>query len=109
MSNDDCVEIFLSVNPDKVRKYYTFEINAIGTMLNRCRTDGWTGPPTWEPEGVRYRPLGTVRPLRRNLPMTGIGWWNSRFLSQLCTRRGPHTTEAWRYLAGEFTAIRRDY
>jgi hypothetical protein len=24
-------------------------------MLNRCRTDWWTGPPTWEPEGVRYR------------------------------------------------------
>jgi len=24
-------------------------------MLNRCRTDWWKGPPTWEPEGVRYR------------------------------------------------------
>ncbi|MFB3826801.1 MAG: carbohydrate-binding family 9-like protein [Bryobacteraceae bacterium] len=55
VSNDDCVEIFISPNPAKVRNYYTFEINAIGAMLNRCRTDWWTGPPTWEPEGVRYR------------------------------------------------------
>jgi hypothetical protein len=55
VSNDDCVEIFLSPNPEKVTNYYTFEINAIGTMLNRCRTDWWKGPPTWEPEGVRYR------------------------------------------------------
>ncbi|MEK7751484.1 MAG: carbohydrate-binding family 9-like protein, partial [Acidobacteriota bacterium] len=53
VSNDDCVEIFLSPNPAKVRNYYTFEINAIGAMLNRCRTDWWSGPPTWEPEGVR--------------------------------------------------------
>lgn len=55
VSNDDCVEVFLSPNPDKVTNYYTFEINAIGAMLNRCRTDWWKGPPTWEPEGVRYR------------------------------------------------------
>ena len=55
VSNDDCVEIFLSPNPDKVTNYYTFEINAIGTMLNRCRTDWWKGPPTWEPEGVLCR------------------------------------------------------
>jgi dienelactone hydrolase len=55
VSRDDCVEIFLSPNPDKVTNYYTFEINAIGTMLNRCRTDWWKGPPTWEPEGVNYR------------------------------------------------------
>jgi hypothetical protein len=55
VSNDDCVEIFLSPNPEKLSNYYTFEINAIGAMLNRCRTDWWTGPPTWEPAGVRYR------------------------------------------------------
>jgi inosine-uridine nucleoside N-ribohydrolase len=55
VSGDDCVEIFLSPNPAKVLNYYTFEINAIGTMLNRSRTDWWTGPPTWEPDGVRYR------------------------------------------------------
>jgi len=55
VSKDDCVEIFLSPNPHKVNNYYTFEINAIGTMLNRCRTDWWHGPPTWNPDGVRYR------------------------------------------------------
>lgn len=55
VSKDDCVEIFLSPNPAKVTNYYTFEINAIGTMLNRCKTDWWTGPPAWEPEGVVYR------------------------------------------------------
>lgn len=55
VSRDDCVEIFLSPNPQKVRNYYTFEINAIGTMLNRCKTDWWKGAPTWEPEGVKYR------------------------------------------------------
>jgi putative heme-binding domain-containing protein len=38
-----------------VKNYYTFEINAIGTMLNRARTDWWTGGPTWEPEGIQYR------------------------------------------------------
>ena len=55
VSKDDCVEIFLSPNASKPKNYYTFEINAIGTMLNRCRTDWWSGPPTWEPEGVIYR------------------------------------------------------
>jgi len=55
VSNDDCIEIFLSPNRKQVRNYYTFEINAIGAMLNRCRTDWWKGPATWEPEGVRYR------------------------------------------------------
>jgi hypothetical protein len=49
VSKDDCVEIFLSPNPEKVKNYYTFEINAIGAMLNRRRTDWWRGPATWEP------------------------------------------------------------
>lgn len=55
VSKDDCVEIFVSPNPEKVTNYYTFEINAIGTMLNRCRTDWWTGAKTWDPDGVVYR------------------------------------------------------
>jgi cellulose/xylan binding protein with CBM9 domain len=38
VSNDDCVEIFISRDPEKVTNYYTFEINVIGTMLNRCKT-----------------------------------------------------------------------
>lgn len=55
VSKDDCVELFLAPNPAKIRNYYTFEINAIGTMLNRNRSDWWTGGPTWEPEGMEYR------------------------------------------------------
>ena len=55
VSNDDCVEIFISPDPGKVTNYYTFEINAIGTMLNRNKTSWWKGPPTWNPEGVTYR------------------------------------------------------
>jgi hypothetical protein len=55
VSKDDCVEIFLSPNTEKIKNYYTFEINAIGAMLNRCRTDWWQGGANWEPERVRYR------------------------------------------------------
>ncbi len=55
VSRDDCVEIFISPNPEKVRNYYTFEINAIGTMLNQCRTDWRRGELNWDPEGVRCR------------------------------------------------------
>jgi cytochrome c oxidase cbb3-type subunit 3 len=68
VSKDDCVEIFISPNPDKVRNYYTFEINAIGTMLNRARTDWWTGPPTWEPEGVQYRATFHGMPKKEESP-----------------------------------------
>ena len=55
VSKDDCVEIYLSPNPEKVTNFYTFEINAIGAMLNRCITDWWTGAGYWDPEGVQYR------------------------------------------------------
>lgn len=55
VSSDDCVEVFVAPNPEKVANYYTFEINAIGTMLNRNKADWWKGPPTWDPEGVVYR------------------------------------------------------
>ena len=55
VSKDDCVEIFIAPNPAKVTNYYTFEINAIGTMLNRNKSDWWTAGPTWDPEGVSYR------------------------------------------------------
>ncbi len=53
VSLDDCVEIFLSPNPQKPRNYYGFEMNVIGTMLNFVRADWWTGGPHWEPEGVQ--------------------------------------------------------
>lgn len=55
VSKDDCVEIFIAPNPAKVKNYYTWEINAIGTALNRNRSDWYTGGATWEPEGVEYR------------------------------------------------------
>jgi len=55
VSKDDCVEIFIAPNPAKVTNYYTFEINAIGTMLNRNRSYWYTGGATWEPEGMVYR------------------------------------------------------
>jgi hypothetical protein len=68
VSKDDCVEIFIAPNPDRVQNYYTFEINAIGAMLNRARTDWWTGPPTWEPEGVRYRTTWHGLPKKEESP-----------------------------------------
>jgi hypothetical protein len=55
VSKDDAVEIFISPDPVKITNYYTFEINAIGAMLNRCKADWWKGPPTWDPEDVQYR------------------------------------------------------
>lgn len=68
VSKDDCVEIFIAPNAEKPKNYYTFEINSIGTMLNRARTDWWTGPPTWEPEGVRYRATFQGLPKKEELP-----------------------------------------
>jgi putative heme-binding domain-containing protein len=73
VSKDDCVELFLSPNPAKVRNYYTFEINAIGAMLNRNRADWWTGPPTWEPEGMLYRATFHGLPQKDESP-TDDGW-----------------------------------
>ncbi|MDA1313118.1 MAG: carbohydrate-binding family 9-like protein [Acidobacteria bacterium] len=53
VSLDDCVEAFISPNPDKVRNYYGFEMNVIGTMLNFIRGDWWRGGRFSEPVGVR--------------------------------------------------------
>jgi hypothetical protein len=55
VSRDDCVEVFISPNPDKIRNYYGFEMNVIGTMLNFIRADWRTDGFFWEPEGVRFR------------------------------------------------------
>lgn len=57
VSLDDCVEAFISPNPDpppagKRPHYYGFEMNVIGTMLNFIRADWYTGGRNWEPEGV---------------------------------------------------------
>jgi hypothetical protein len=53
VSLDDCVEAFISPNPEKVRNYYGFEMNVLGTMLNFTRTDWWRGGRFSEPVGVR--------------------------------------------------------
>jgi hypothetical protein len=55
VSRDDCVEIFIAPNPDKVKNYYNFEINVIGTLLTQARGDWRTGGPWWDPEGMQYR------------------------------------------------------
>ncbi|MEZ5400091.1 MAG: carbohydrate-binding family 9-like protein [Bryobacteraceae bacterium] len=55
VSLDDAVEIFISPNPGKVRNYYGFEMNAIGTSLNFIRADWRKDGFQWEPEGVRLR------------------------------------------------------
>jgi hypothetical protein len=55
VSKDDSAELFVSPNVEKIRNYYGFEINAIGTMLNFLRADWYKGPFNWEPAGVRYR------------------------------------------------------
>jgi len=52
VSLDDSVEAFISPNPAKVRNYYGFEMNVIGTMLNFIRADWHQGPFFTEPEGV---------------------------------------------------------
>lgn len=53
VSRDDCVELFVSPNPAKVRNYYGFELNAIGTMLSFIHSDWWRGGRFSEPVGIR--------------------------------------------------------
>ncbi|HUQ91513.1 MAG TPA: carbohydrate-binding family 9-like protein [Bryobacteraceae bacterium] len=55
VSRDDSAELFVSPNAAKLRNYYGFEINVIGTMLNFLRADWYKGPFNWEPEGVQLR------------------------------------------------------
>ncbi|HYO82733.1 MAG TPA: carbohydrate-binding family 9-like protein [Bryobacteraceae bacterium] len=65
---DDCVEIFIAPNPEKVKNYYNFEINAIGAMLSQARADWRLGELWWEPEGMRYRTSFHGRPKKDELP-----------------------------------------
>ncbi|MBI1791725.1 MAG: carbohydrate-binding family 9-like protein [Acidobacteria bacterium] len=55
VSNDDCVELFVSPNPGKPRNYYGFEINAIGTMLHFSKKQEQAKLSFGEPAGVRHR------------------------------------------------------
>ena len=68
VSRDDCVEIFISPNPDKVHNYYGFEMNAIGTMLNFIRADWWRGGRRSEPRGVRLWTSHQGRSLKKDTP-----------------------------------------
>src|SRR5688572_18239471 len=68
VSKDDCVEVFISPNVDKLRNYYGFEINVIGTMLNFIRADWYKGAFNTEPEGVRYRTSFHGLPSKQDSP-----------------------------------------
>lgn len=68
VSKDDCVEIFIAPNPAKPGNYYTWEINAIGTMLNRNKSDWYTAGATWEPEGVEYKTTFHGQPKKDEAP-----------------------------------------
>jgi dienelactone hydrolase len=100
VSHDDCVEVFLAPNPQKVGNYYTFEINAIGTMLNRNKADWWKGPPTWEPEGVSYRTsLQSSTPKQESV--SDHDWVVEiaipfRNLSHDAVHTPPHAGDVWR-------------
>jgi hypothetical protein len=68
VSLDDSVEAFISPNPEKIRNYYGFEINVIGTMLNFIKADWYKGPFQWEPSGVRYRTSFHGLPVKQDSP-----------------------------------------
>jgi hypothetical protein len=55
VSLDDCVELFVSPNPEHVKNYYGLEINAIGTMLGSRKSDDGRTLVRWVPEGLLYR------------------------------------------------------
>ena len=68
VSLDDSAEAFISPNPEKIRNYYGFEINVLGTMLNFLRADWYKGPFNWEPTGVRYRTSFHGQPVKQDSP-----------------------------------------
>lgn len=93
VSKDDCVEIFISPNPNKVTNYYTFEINAIGTMLNRARTDWYTAARLWIQMAcsIGRRCMGSRRKTSRRT--IGNGLWRCRYrCGTSVAGRGAHTT-----------------
>ena len=73
------MEIFISPNPKKVKNYYTFEINAIGTMLNRARTDWSTDADVGARRcSISYEFSGSER--RKTNPRTiATGLWKQQF------------------------------
>ncbi len=110
VSKDDAVEIFVSPNPDKVTNYYTFEINAIGAMLNRCKTDWWHGGSTWDPEGVVYRTTFQGQPKKEESP--DDDHWSVELAIPLSnfSHDAVHTPpQAGRPMAAESDAHRRNH
>jgi hypothetical protein len=55
VSLDDCVELFVSPNPARIKNCYGLEINAIGTMLGWRKSDDGKTMVRWVPQGLRYR------------------------------------------------------
>ena len=51
VSNDDCVEVFIAPDPDAVEKYQNYEINVLGTLLDRSSFA--EGSKEWNAEGVQ--------------------------------------------------------
>jgi hypothetical protein len=68
VSLDDCVELFVSPNPHRVRNDYGLEINAIGTMLGSRKSDDGKTLVRWVPEGLRYRTSYQGLPVKRDSP-----------------------------------------
>jgi hypothetical protein len=100
VSKDDCVEIFIAPNPAKVTNYYTFEINALGTMLNRCRADWWKGPSTWDLEDVNLRTTYYGLPKKDEDPSDAV-WYVElaipfRNFAKDAAHTPPHDGDEWR-------------
>lgn len=51
VSEDDCVEVFIAPNPERVKDYFNFEINALGALLDRSPLDNRS--KDWNAEGIR--------------------------------------------------------
>ena len=50
VSRDDCVEVFIAPDTSRVKTYFNFEFNALGTILDRSPRDNRSG--TWNGEGI---------------------------------------------------------
>ena len=51
VSDEDCVEVFVAPNAERVEDYYNFEINALGTLLDRAPFNNHEG--TWNAMGIQ--------------------------------------------------------
>lgn len=51
VSNEDCVEVFVAPDVKKVGSYFNFEVNALGTLLDRSQHE--EHEPGWNAEGIQ--------------------------------------------------------